>query len=199
MIQTPAPRNSRTNRFQAIIESEPTNSAAPTPARRFPVAIALASITPITTMYPTTGTTSAGSVRRTPGTIVRASSRNRERDDHGDREELDRGRTVGPEARRVAEMPDEESEEPADELLAREHEQHVAEQREHERGHEPAAASVGTRSRVERHGRDDQCGQGRRLAHVLDPLPRRRRAAPGDRQPVAHREHGGHCEHDGRL
>ena len=50
MIATAAAGNGRTKRSQAIIESEATNSAAPTAATTFPLASAVASIAAITAM-----------------------------------------------------------------------------------------------------------------------------------------------------
>ena len=47
MIPRSAARNGRTKRFQAIMASDDTNNAAPTAAKTFPVASALASITEI--------------------------------------------------------------------------------------------------------------------------------------------------------
>ena len=50
MIRTDALGTFPTKRSQAIIESEATKSTAPTAARGFPTASAVASIAPITTM-----------------------------------------------------------------------------------------------------------------------------------------------------
>ena len=111
MIPMSAAGKGRTNRFQAIMVSDDTNSAAPIPASTFPVARAVASITEITTMYSATGTAS-----RTlpPERAQDAASQGRhDHDHHGRRDrEGDATGAVSPEARDVAEVADEEGGQP---------------------------------------------------------------------------------------
>ena len=172
MIHTPARAIGPTNRSQAIMVSEAANTTAPTAASTFPVAIAVATIAPITTMYTATGGTNCRSACRTAGRIRRASTPITSATNTAATEEGDDCGPVGPETGDVAEVRDEERGQTGDEPVAREHEEHVAREREHQRGDEPTAAGVGAGNRVRRHGHDDEAHHRHRLADVFDTPPR---------------------------
>src|SRR5580700_255408 len=122
MIPTSAPRNGRTKRFHAIMASDDTNSAAPTPATTFPVASAVASITEITTMYAATGTPSSRRPRSAPRMRPATGAT---------------ARWLCPQAGDITEVGDEEGGQSRHEHVGGEHEQDVTGQRAHQRGHEP--------------------------------------------------------------
>ena len=99
---------------------------------------------------------------------------------------------VRPEADEVAEVPDEERGEAGYEEVLRQHEQHVARQREDQRRDEPGPARVRVGGRVEQARGGDQRDERRRLAHVLE-----RAAGTRLRDPVADAEQRRDDERDG--
>ena len=82
--------------------------------------------------------------------------------------ERDAARWIGPEADHVAHVRDEERGQPGNERVARQHQEHVAREREHECGDEPGAAVAGTGGGVERDRNDDQRDERRGLAQVFE-------------------------------
>ena len=171
MIASGAQRNGRTNRSQAIIESDATKSAAPT--RGDDVA----------------GREGGGEHRRDHHHVRRhrdaAARRARRRRTIAARirrpsgpttatttttaiAECERRRAVRPEADEVPDVRDEERREPGNEEVLRQHQQHVADEREHQRGDEPGAPASARRPR-------DRAGPRPRSARPALPACRRTR------------------------
>ena len=163
--------------------SDTKNSHAPTTAHALPHPVAHATIVAITTTYAATGPTSAGAVRRSARTRRNA---HRDRDGHRDHrtdEQLTAGAGAEDEADDVGEVGEEERREAGHEPpLAREHEEHVARERQHQRDHE-RDPHVGV-DRIESEGHRDEAGGRERLGDVLDHDP-----AGADGEPVDERRH----------
>ncbi len=155
MIATGAHANFRTNRSQAIIESDVTKSTAPAPAddvagrergrehRRDHRHVDR-------DRDPQFGRKTGPGDRRQDAPPERHDDC--EHDDRRDHERRPR-RPVRPETDQIRDVPDEERGEAGDEQVLRQHEQHVARERADERDDEPDPAGVRVGDRVEQRPR----------------------------------------------
>ena len=166
MIATGAAAKGATNLLHAIIESEATNKPGRDRGDRVSRCHRDREHRADHDEIRDDGRTQRGLVR-----VDAAQHARRERGEHhrgsadGERE----GQTVDAprhEPRDVADVGQEEGREPADELLARQHQEHVADEREHEGGDEPAAHF--TVARIEQRRRGDQRDERARLADVFE-------------------------------
>ena len=205
MIATGAAANGATNLLHAIIESDVTNNAAPIAATGFPDTTETASIVPITTRYATTGARSSGSFVLTPRSTRIATGASTTAVPTSASATSGASMPRGDEAADVADVSQEEGREPADELLARQHEEHVADERQHERGDEPSAHGFvmdAAIARVEQHRRGDEREEGARLADVFEAgvvAPARVPVAPAEQAREHDRHEGRRCHGAHRI